>query len=86
MKTTWTKGLNAEQKKEISASFNACADIRSRLTDLINEKIATKRKDAVSVDKYSSPSWAYLQADAVGYERAMNEIISLLSSTSVEKE
>lgn len=86
MKTSWTKGLNAQERQEIEAGFAACAQIRQRLETLINEKVRTKRKESISVDAYASPSWAYLQADTVGYERAMKEIISLLSSSSVEKD
>ena len=86
MKINWTKGLKVQEKQEIEAGFAACAQIRQRLEVLANEKIKAKRKEMLSVDAYQSPSWAYLQADAVGYERALREIISLISSSSVEKD
>ena len=86
MKTVWTKGLSVQDKHEIEAGFAACAQVRQRLETLINEKVKTKRKEVVGVDAYQSPAWAYLQADAIGYERAMKEIISLISSSSVEKD
>lgn len=70
----------------MEAGFAACAHVRQRLETLLAEKIKTRRKEIVSVDAYQSPSWAYLQADAIGYERAMKEIISLISSSSVEKD
>lgn len=86
MKTVWTKGLNEQQKEEIRGAFVGSANLRSRLTHLLNEKIQSRRKDSIGVDKYDSPGWAYLQADTVGYERALNEVISLISSDSVEKQ
>ncbi len=79
MKTIWTKGLNEQEKEEMRTSFIASANVRKRLSQLVEEKIETKRKGSVSEERYDSPGWAYLQADAVGYERAMREIISIIS-------
>lgn len=80
MKTSWTKGLSVQSKQEIEAGFAACAQIRERLETLINEKITSKRNKSISVEEYNSPGWAYMQADAVGYERGLKEIISLIST------
>lgn len=76
MKSTWTKGLEGDQHERIRGAFKASADIRERLTTICNEKIAT----AMSTHKgqYDGASWAYEQADAIGYRRALEEIISLL--------
>lgn len=78
MKTTITKGLEAEKAKEVKAEFLSSAILRERLRHLLNEKITTNRTATTSKDAYGIPNWAYLQADAVGYERALNEVISLL--------
>jgi hypothetical protein len=86
MKTVWTKGLSEQQKEEIRGAFNGSANLRSRLTAILNEKIESRRKDSIGVDKYNSPGWAYIQADTVGYERALNEVISLILSDAVEKQ
>ena len=83
MKTAITKGLTGEKRQEVEREFRASALIRERLVTLIQEKINAKRTKRVSEDEYSNPNWAYLQADKVGYERAMNEIISLLSTVDV---
>lgn len=80
MKTVWVKGLNEQEKEEMRASFVSSANVRKRLTELLEDKIETKRKANVSEERYESPGWAYLQADAVGYERAMREIISIISA------
>lgn len=83
MKTVWNKGLNDQQKKELSGEFVGSPVLRQRLIDLLNEKIETYRAASRDKSKYESPSWAYLQADAIGYERALNEVISMISSDSV---
>lgn len=80
MKTVWVKGLNEQEKEEMRSSFVSSANVRKRLTELLEDKIETKRKSNVSEERYESPGWAYLQADAVGYERAMREIISIISA------
>lgn len=85
MKTVWRKGLNEQEAAEVASSFVASANIRKRLRHILEEKIETKRRETISDDAYKLPSWALYQADAIGYERAMNEIISLISSESVEK-
>ncbi len=76
MKTTWTKGLEPDQHDKIKGAFKSSAEVRARLTDICEDKIAT----AMSTHKsqYDSPSWPYEQADTVGYRRALEEIISLL--------
>lgn len=76
MKTAWTKGLDEQLKKDVEASFKSSTIVRKRLTELCEEKVAASQ----STDKtqYDSPNWTYMQADNIGYRRALKEIISLL--------
>lgn len=78
MKTSWTKGLTPEQTTELRKDFVGSTILRRRLTELLNEKSTLSREGSTSKDAYSNPNWAYLQADARGYERAILEVISLL--------
>ena len=80
MKTVWTSGLTPEQKKEMTSAFTSAGFLRERLSGILEDKIETNRTASISKTSYDNPNWAYLQADAVGYERAMKEIISLLLS------
>lgn len=80
MKTVWTSGLTLEQKKEMTSAFTSAGLLRERLSGILEDKIETNRNGVVSKTSYDNPNWAYLQADAVGYERAIKEIISLLLS------
>lgn len=79
MKTTLTKGLEPLQAKEITIEYLGSQALRKRLVGLLIEKQELLRKNRVSESTYESPNWAYLQADLVGYHRALNEAISLLS-------
>lgn len=85
MKTVWTKGLKVQEREEITRDFQASAMLRKRLIVLLRDKIDAGRTCSTSKERYESPSWAYIQADEVGYGRALQEVISLLFSESVEK-
>lgn len=84
MKTTWTAGLTSEQKQEITADYKSAVSLRKRLEKLVTDKIDSAHRESLKREGYNSPSWAYQQADKIGYERALKEIISLISENSVE--
>ena len=84
-KTAWTKGLTGQKREEMERELAATALLRGRLQVIIDEKIETRRTKRVSEEEYASPSWAYKQADAIGYERALREIHSLLAASSLEE-
>lgn len=76
MKTIWTKGLDTEQQARMKSAFKSSTEVRERLSKICQEKVAS----AMSTNKnqYDGSSWPYEQADAIGYRRALEEIISLL--------
>lgn len=78
MKNSWVKGLDDQKKADIEASFKAASLIRKRLAEILQEKLEVSSKHARSKVTYDNPNWAYLQADQVGYERCLQEIIELL--------
>lgn len=78
LKTSLTKGLDNDHKEEVEQSYKACSVYRKQVIRLLNEKIDAKRKESCKSSEYDSPSWAFKQADAVGFERAMRELILLL--------
>ena len=78
MKTSILKGLNPKEAEEVEADFRASLRLREQLVKILEEKMRTKRASVRQDDKYESANWAYLQADYIGYERAIYEVISLL--------
>ena len=80
MKTIWYKGLDADQKKDLRADFISAQVLRKRLTALLQEKIEIKRATMRNDELYEKGSWGNLMADSLGYERALNEIISLIEN------
>ena len=78
MKTSWLQGLDPDVAKEIKADYLSSRLVRGRLVQLIEERISASHKNSVLKDGYESPNWAFKQADQVGFERALREIISLI--------
>ena len=79
MKTVWTKGLSEDRADEVKREYAASAASRERLKAIIEEKITSSRVGLRDKTNYENSSWAYQQADGIGYERALYEIISLIS-------
>jgi hypothetical protein len=79
MKLGWTSGCTPEQVQVIRSDFKSSVYIRKRLETLLEEKIASAYAFTRKKENYALASWPYLQADSVGYERALLEVISLIS-------
>lgn len=79
MKTSWTSHTKEKDlQEEIKRSFDASIVMRKRLIEMLRAKQESSWNASSSKDGYDNPNWAYLQADARGYERAIKEILSLL--------
>ena len=79
MKTSLCKNLKTpEDKEEIKGQFIAALRLRTQLIEVIKDKIASADTSSITPEGYESPSWAYRQADLIGYKRGLFEIISLL--------
>ena len=80
MNTAWLKGIDkgSEYEKDIRAAFNESKLIRERLVKVLEDKYQTAAKERLSSSGYESPGWAYYQADAIGYARALLEIMKIL--------
>lgn len=79
MKTSWLSGVkDASVKKELRANFLASKMTRERLVEMLDAKITSSVRASRSAESYDSPNWALKQADATGYQRALEEVKSLL--------
>lgn len=78
MKTLWTKGLEADAKKEMALHFNSSAQLRKRLEHILADKASSADRKSMADDAFDNGNWAYKQAYTQGYRRAMQEISSIL--------
>lgn len=79
MKTSITSGLNDLQASEIKSEYQGSSMLRKRLVELLIKKQEISLKKRRKIDIYDSPNFALLQADQIGYERAIDELIELIS-------
>lgn len=84
MKTVWTEGLETDVIREIKGDYVSSKLVRKRLKKILENKIETKRASVRKDENYNLPNWEKMVADAIGYERALYEVISLIED-SVEK-
>lgn len=80
MNSAWTKGIRkgSQEAVDVEGAYASSAFIRRRLVAILKafeeEELSARLR---SVD-YDSPSWAYRQADSVGYARALRKVASIL--------
>lgn len=73
--TKWSQHLSDPKDKERFIEYiNSCVEIRSRLSDILESMKKTSKQE-----DYDSPSWSHKQADQNGYNRAIEEIIKIVS-------
>ena len=75
MKTTWFTHLPKDQQEGFKKQVLSSRDVLERLQKIMEDK---KTEVVLSTD-YDNPSWAYKQADRNGYDRALTEVINLLT-------
>lgn len=78
MKTSITAGLKGLELDNVKMEYLGSPVLRKRLTELLIKKQEESYKKRISESSYENPNWSAYQADGIGYERAINEIISLL--------
>lgn len=85
MKVSWTKGLDKELSIDVTQNYKESLVMRRRLITLLQDKIDASLHEARQKATYENANWALLQADAVGYQRALSDVISLISDGAVNK-
>lgn len=83
MKTVWNKGLTDQEIKIVNGEFKGSSTMRAKLNEILLDKIKESEGIAIKRSSYELPNWAYLQADTVGYKRALSEVISLIQNDNV---
>lgn len=79
LKTSLLKACQSkEQETELRQSFVAALPLRRALEKVMADKINASQNASVLKDGYDTPNWSLKQADNVGYQRAMKEILNLL--------
>ena len=76
MKASWFKECKTNADKEqVRKLLNSNKEGFDRLKDILEPML----KEALPTADYDSPSWAYKQADRIGYNRALTTVLDLIN-------
>jgi hypothetical protein len=76
MKSAWfTKCKTKEDKLAVRQSIMSTGESLGRLQEILEPLL----KDTLPTADYDSPSWAYKQADRIGYNRALTTVLDLIN-------
>ncbi len=76
MQEIWYKGVHSSDqqgRERVKREYGAARHSFTRLIALLESKI----KETVPKD-YDKASWPYFQADSIGYNRALTEVLNLI--------
>lgn len=76
MKAIWFKSCKTKEEKE--AARQSVLSNRASL-DSLKEILEPMLKETAPTADYDSPSWAYKQADRIGYNRALNQVLDIIN-------
>ena len=79
MISKWFHHLPKDEQAEFKTRIVLAAPVLERLQELLNVKLVESTKENYKKTNYDSPSWAMMQADHIGYSRALNEILTFLN-------
>jgi len=76
MKASWFKECKTkEDKEQVRELLYSNKEGFDRLKDILEPML----KEALPTADYDSPSWAYKQADRIGYNRALTTVLELIN-------
>ena len=76
MKSHWFKECKTKEDKEkVRQVLFSNRESLLRLESILESML----KETPSSADYDSPSWAYKQADRIGYNRALNQVLDIIN-------
>ena len=66
-------------KEDFERRAIANSDLLNHFALVLTKVLDAHKAEALSTEKYNVANWAYLQADSIGYQRALAEAIKLIT-------
>ncbi|HEY6020232.1 MAG TPA: hypothetical protein VIY48_10110 [Candidatus Paceibacterota bacterium] len=80
IQNSWWAHLKSDaEKAERKEIVKASKLLREATKDVLEHKLKNLERVITSKSLYDNPNWTYLQADYVGYVRAIQEVIDLMT-------
>lgn len=75
----WTSHLSsAEDKKEMESRVIEARFILERLDDVVKRKMEASIKEMRKTSNFSDASWTHEMANELGYQRALEELLTII--------
>lgn len=79
MKAVWFKECKTKEDKDsVRQTILSNQESLLRLESILESLL----KETPTSTDYDSPSWAYKQADRIGYNRALNQVLDIINLDS----
>lgn len=82
LSTQWLQGVHQAEHLKYKERVLSSKEVLDKLIEILYNKV--QAQSSSSDNDYESPSWAYKQADKVGYTRALKEVIELCNVSDRE--
>lgn len=85
MKVEWFVDCkNPDEKEERREIVQSGRPLRELLQMILEKRLQRVQEDRKKRSLYDSPNWAFIQADLVGAERELTELLSLMTIEGTE--
>lgn len=74
-----TNKVSPSDRDALTQRFVSSEDILVIIKEVLQSKLQSDITARRSISSYSFPAWSEYQADGVGYQRALTEVIDLLT-------
>ena len=78
MNKSWTEGLAKEDALALRVAIVESGPVLRRLIKILEKKMGVNTNASLGIEEYESPSWPLRQADRIGYNRSIRELIRLI--------
>ena len=78
MNVRWTKNLKKGDKEKFEEYLKHCRSAFEKLSEILEEDLQASIKDGQNKDHYFMPAWSEYQADRIGTQRTLQNIIDLI--------
>jgi len=80
MISSWTKHLKTEEEKQtFKNTVLGSKTALNRLSQLLDEELESTKYSQLDPNNYGSTNWPYLQADKIGYARALETVKKIIN-------
>ena len=86
MNLKWTKGLSKQRAVEVKVDLLNAQPALKRLTLLLQTELESSLKEMASKESFHTPSWSHKQANYLGEQRALRDVINLISGDKNAKQ